>query len=184
MAEPTTLSLILTSAIGGVSSALADKGTKAAPGMAERLKCSASLVEQPTLTEIDRAVIRAVDLAIADVRQQATNELLNAVDDTLQALIRLLDHPPFAEDVTRRLLHRGLPDFERLRAAYLEMEGGATSEGWQALELYLADFFEAIEEHLLGDDLVGPLLRDLRSWPRWRAWRSTAVRPRMPASNP
>lgn len=162
MPDPITFSLILGAAINGAGGALAGKSTDAAPSLAQRVRRSAGLVEEEPLTEIEEAVARAVEAARRDIRQKAVNGLLEADDDTEKNLIALLDHPPFAEAVTARLLYRGQPNFERLRRAYIEVEGEAATPRWLALTRPLLAFFDAIESHLMADPHFGDLLRDMQ----------------------
>ncbi len=105
-------------------------------------------------------VLQAVRQAVAAAQQELLGELAADENEVHRDLVTLLEHPPFAQEVTRCLLFRGQPDFDQLRRFYLPNDPRRTSERWHALEVPLADFFALIERHLepSGDDAPGNLL--------------------------
>jgi hypothetical protein len=147
---------IFLAALGGVIEAIAGKSIEAGPTLARRVKLLGMVERQPA-----SAAEQAVTAAVAAARQNVIDAYA-FTDDALQEgdkkdLLRLLDHPPFAQEVARTLLLRGRPDFDHLRQSYL---GAAPSERWNRLHPYLAELFTAIEELLTTDKELGPLLRD------------------------
>ncbi len=151
---------LVTAILGAAGKSLA---TKAVTGPTEKLarKALASLDAQP-LGEAAVAVRKAVEAARKDLIGVYWKE-----EDALgRDVVTLLEHPPFAEEVARRLLFRGQPDFDRLHRFYLDLDESAdpaaASERWQALRTPLEVFFETIEQHLQADPLLGPVLRDSR----------------------
>ncbi|MCP3964057.1 MAG: SUMF1/EgtB/PvdO family nonheme iron enzyme [bacterium] len=150
----------LTTTLGAAIKSLA---VKAVTGPAEKVARKALAgVDGKPVSEATAAVQRAVEAA----RKELVNDFWAGEDDLSRDVVTLMRHPPFAEAVVRRLLFRGQPDFDRLRRAYLDLDGGedraAKSERWQELEGPLAVFFEVVERHLEVDPIVGPLLRDGR----------------------
>ncbi|HFD40468.1 MAG TPA: hypothetical protein ENJ31_11560, partial [Anaerolineae bacterium] len=149
-------------AIGGVVEAIAGKTIEAGPALARRARML-NIVEQQALGPAEEAVRAAVKAARQELLETYayTEDALRPGD--VQDLVALLNHPPFAEELSRVLLFRGQADFDRLRSVYLaaKSEDGRSAR-WAALEPYLVELFESVEQHLLADPTLGPLLRDLR----------------------
>lgn len=150
---------LLQAIISGVVETVAGKAIDGGPRWAQRGKALLGLVERQPLTATEQAVAAAVAAARQEIIDSYRERDLALDDATSRDLVALLNHPPFAEEVARRLLFRGQPDLERLRQYYLDRGGAATSARWQALEEPLLDFFAAVEGHLLADPNLGPLLR-------------------------
>ena len=163
MPDPITLSLIVGAAVGGVVEALAGKTAEKTPDLARRAQRLVTLKQELPLSQYDAAVRAAVEAARQDVLAEVAAGEAELDQATIDDMTALLNHPPFAEEVARRLLYRGQPDWERLRRAYADRSGGdaaAMNARWQALSLPLSDFFDALESRLLADPDLGPLLRD------------------------
>ena len=151
---------LLQAIISGVVETVAGKAIDGGPRWALRGKALLGLVERQPLTATEQAVAAAVAAARQDVIEIYRDRDLTLDDATSRDMVALLNHPPFAEEVAKRLLFRGQPDLERLRQHYLDRGGAATSARWQALEEPLLDFFTAIEGHLQADPSLGPMLRE------------------------
>ncbi len=152
--------LILQAIIGGVVESVAGKAIEGAPRLVQRGKKLLSMVEHQPLSANEQAVAAAVEAA-----RQEMIAVCRARDETLsdaasQRMVELLNHAPFAEEVANRLLLRGRLDPDRLRSHYLARYGASASAGWPELEEQLIEFFDAIENHLLADPNLGPLLRE------------------------
>ncbi len=150
----------LTTTLGAAIKSLATKAVSSpVEGMARR---ALKAVDGKPVDEATAAVGKAVEAA----RRDLVNDYWAGEDALSRDVVTLLRHPPFAEAVVRRLLFHGQPDFDRLRRAYLKLgepeEQTAAGERWQALQVPLAIFIEAVEQHLEADPLLGPLLRDSR----------------------
>ncbi len=148
----------LTSILGATIKSLA---TKALSGPLEKLarKALRKVDAQP----LESATAK-VDAAVEAAREELVNEVWAGEEELGREVVELLRHPPFTEEVARRLLFRGQTDVHRLRRTYLDREGNtaAAEERWPSLEIPLAVFFEAIEQQLEVDAELGPLLRDAR----------------------
>ncbi|MDW8319668.1 MAG: hypothetical protein RMN53_17720, partial [Anaerolineae bacterium] len=164
MSEPITLALIIGAAVGGVVEALAGKAVDKATALGQRIGQLVNRQQTMPLSQYDAAVRRAVAEARQELLEQYEAGGAALPADVVADMTALLDHPPFAEEVARRLLYRGQPDWERLAGYYLDRRGAgdtaAASARWQALELPLSDFFAALERRLTADREIGPLLRD------------------------
>jgi hypothetical protein len=157
------LTLLVEALLGGTAEALAAAGPEKTSHLAQRIQRTLAIVESQDPTALEAAIHRAVDAARADLLVQYRDALYTGDADTTAAeVVTLLNHPPFAEEVARKLLYRGQPDFERLRQAYRALPGGQTSERWDALELPLLDFFDGIERHLEMDKEVGALVQGIQ----------------------
>jgi hypothetical protein len=152
--DPQLLELIFSAVLSGTVEALAGKTLEGAAGkLAERFR---SGVEDRSLEQAAAAVRQAVEAARADL----VEDFWAGEDEHSRDVVELLRHPPFAEEVTRRVLFQGQPDFGRLRQYYLTQGGEEPpSERWEALEPPLAAFFDAVERHLAADPDVGPVVR-------------------------
>ena len=161
------LELMIGAVVGGVVETLTGLAVNQTPSVARRIQQTAGLVEKQPPTAMSAAIRRAVDSAAAELRQDYVDQLYEGdADASVTDLIALLDHPPFAEEVTRKLLYRGQPDFERLRRAYLDLPPAQRSQRWDALEPALLVFFDAIEDHLRSDLEVGELVQGLQQLAR------------------
>lgn len=163
-----TFSALFLAALGGMTEAIAGKTIDGGPALARRVKLLGMVERQPA-GAAEQAVSAAVEAARSEVVDlyAFTEEAL--LPGEVADLLRLLNHPPFAQEVAQTLLLRGQPDFERLRAIYTgqgaqrgEGRGEGRGERWTRLEPYLAEFFSAIEGHLTADPTLGPLLRESR----------------------
>ncbi|MDY7095574.1 MAG: SUMF1/EgtB/PvdO family nonheme iron enzyme [Acidobacteriota bacterium] len=148
------LELLLSAAVGGTVEALAGKGLEGP--LATRTETVRQKIGGQPAGVAGEAVRRAVNEARLEVR----DEYFAGEDEHSREVVALLDHAPFAQEVTRRILLQGTPDFGRLRQHYLERNGEGASERWAALELPLDAFFEAIERHLAADPEFGAVVRD------------------------
>ncbi len=158
-----TFEALFLAAVGGVVEAIVGKSIKAGPALARRTKVLA-MVEQQDLDEAERAVRAAVEAAREKLLETYAGAEEALQSGAVQDLVALLNHPPFAEEVSRKLLFQGIiPDFDRLRQAYLDQDPERSSARWQALEPYLVEFFDLLEVQLLADRTLGPLLRHLRT---------------------
>ncbi|MCO5213330.1 MAG: SUMF1/EgtB/PvdO family nonheme iron enzyme [Caldilinea sp.] len=147
--------------IGGTVEAVAGKALEATPRAAERARALMSLVERQPLSATEPAVTAAVAAARQEIIDQYREADLTLSDETARAMVALLNHPPFVEEVARVLLFRGQPDLARLHQHYLDQDGAGAQ--WEALEEPLLEFFTAIERHMLGDATLGPVLRETRA---------------------
>ncbi len=154
-----TFSAIFLAALGGVTEAIAGKSIEAGPALVRRTKLL-EMVERQPASAAEQAVTAAVEAARRELVDAYAYTEAALHDGDVQDLLRLLDHPPFAEEVARTLLLRGRPDFDRLRHTYLGEDRG---ERWARLEPYLAELFSGVEEHLRADPLLGPLLLDTQT---------------------
>jgi hypothetical protein len=152
--------LILQAIIGGVVESVAGKAMEGAPRLMQRAKALLGMVDRQPISASEQAVAAAVEAARLEVIAacRARDEVLS--DATSQRMVELLNHAPFAEEVANRLLLRGRLDPDRLRRHYLACYGAPTSAGWPDLEYLLIEFFDAIENHLLADPNLGPMLRE------------------------
>ena len=153
------LTLLVEALLGGSAEALAAAGIEKTPQIAQRIQRVLALVESQPPTALEAAIERAVAGARADLLADYQEQLYSGDPDPVaDEMIALLNHPPFAEEVAHKLLHRGQPDFERLGQFYLAQPGPQRSERWAALEFPLIGFFDAIARHLEMDKAVGGLV--------------------------
>ena len=154
-------SFLIQAIIGGVVEAVAGKALEGTPRVAARGRTLLSLVERQPLSATEQAVTAAVAAARQDIVDQHREADLTLSDETARALVALLNHPPFVEEVARVLLFRGQPDLARLHQHYLDQDGAGAQ--WEALEEPLLEFFAAIEQRMLADTTLGPVLRETRA---------------------
>ncbi|MBX3000635.1 MAG: SUMF1/EgtB/PvdO family nonheme iron enzyme [Caldilineaceae bacterium] len=156
------LESLLPLALGGLAEAIAGKTLDLGIDGARKAGEVLRLVEERSLSDVQVAAKRAVDAARAQMLDDHRFSAEAQQPGALQDLVRLLEHPPFAEEVAGRLLFAGQIDFPRLRRFYLQ-DAAQNDSRWQALTPHLERFFGFIESHLLGDPHVGPLLTATRS---------------------
>jgi len=157
------LTLLVEAVLGGTVEALAGAAIEKTPQLAKRVQRAVDLVERHEPSAVEAAIQTAVDAARVDLLAAFADDLYSGDADAVTCdMIALLNHPPFAEEVARKILYRGQPDFAQLRLAYLKLPETQDDERWATLEFPLLDFFDAIERHLQADERVGPLLRDLQ----------------------
>lgn len=156
------LESLLTLALGGLAEAIAGKTLDLGIDGARKAGEVLRLVEERPLSDVQIAARRAVDAARQQMLDKHKFSEAAQQPGALQDLVRLLEHPPFAEEVAGRLLFAGQIDFPRLRRFYLQ-DAAQNDSRWQALTPYLERFFGFIESHLLGDRQIGPLLTATRS---------------------
>ena len=149
-------------ALGGVVEAIAGKAIEEGSALFRRRARMLALVEKQDLDSAEKAVQAAVEAARQEMLEAYTSTEDALQTDEVQDLVALLNHRPFAEEVSRVLLLQGPPNFERLQQVYLE-ERGASSARWRSLEPYLVEFFQIVEQRLLADPTLGPLLREMRT---------------------
>ncbi len=154
-------SFLIQAIIGGVVEAVAGKALEGTPRVAARGRTLLSLVERQPLSATEQAVTAAVAAARQDIVDQYREADLTLSDETTRALVALLNHPPFVEEVAGVLLFRGQPDLARLHQHYLDQDGAGAQ--WEALEEPLLEFFIAIERRMLADTTLGPVLRETRA---------------------
>jgi formylglycine-generating enzyme required for sulfatase activity len=114
------------------------------------------------------AAQKAVAQAVEAARREIRDRYFGGEDELSRDVVKLLDHPPFAQDVVRILLVRGQPDLDALRHHYLSQakDGEAASERWERMKVPLDSFIASLERHLQADPHFGPLLQDLQQLAR------------------
>jgi len=155
-----TFSAIFLATLGSVTEAMAGKSIDAEPALVRRARLL-EMVERQPASAAEQAVAAAVEAARQEIVDLYAFTAKALQPGEVQDLLRLLNHPPFAQEVAQTILLRGQPNFDRLRQGYLGQDA-ARGERWARLQPYPADFFSAIESHLTADPTLGPLLRESR----------------------
>lgn len=164
MPDPISLSaLIIGGAIGGAAEVLVGKAADKTPNLVQRARSLFEFSQQVPAATVNAGIQAAVEAARQETLHRIKIGELKLDPQVADEMVVLLDHPTFAADVANQVLFGGLPDFDRLTAAYISQprRAGAAGTHWDNLEEPLLDFFRAIKSHLQADPQFGYLVREV-----------------------
>ena len=162
MPDPISLSaLIIGGAIGGAAEVLIGKAADKTPSLIQRARSLFEFSQQVPAATVNAAIQAAVEAARQETLHRIKIGELKLDPHVADEMAALLDHPTFAADVANQVLFGGLPDFDRLSAAYINQPRRAGATAWDNLAEPLLDFFKAIKSHLQADPQFGSLVREV-----------------------